>query len=58
MVKAYNLNEAAAALGVTRRSMYTWLKEGKIKGNKVGREYRILESEIERILKNGLEGGK
>lgn len=58
MVKAYNLNEAAAALGVTRRSMYTWIKEGKIEGNKVGREYRILESEIERILKNGLEGGK
>jgi len=58
MVKAYNLNEAAAALGVTRRSMYTWIKEGKIKGNKVGREYRILESEIDRILKNGLEGGK
>lgn len=58
MVKAYNLNEAAAALGVTRRSMYTWIKEGKIEGNKVGREYRILEGEIERILKNGLEGGK
>jgi excisionase family DNA binding protein len=58
MVKAYNLNEAAAALGVTRRSMYTWLREGKIKGNKVGREYRILEEEIDRVLKHGLERGK
>ncbi len=45
--------EAAAKLKIARRTMYQWLRQGKIKGKKLGNMWRIPESELTRILENG-----
>ncbi len=46
-----SLNEAVDMLGTTRPTFYRWLKSGKIKGMKVGRQWRFRREEIERFLK-------
>lgn len=42
--------EAAKKLKIARRTVYHWLREGKIKGKKLGNMWRISEAEIDRIL--------
>ncbi|RLE57630.1 MAG: IS607 family transposase, partial [Thermoprotei archaeon] len=49
-MRLYRTGEAAKRLGVTRMTILRWIKAGKIKAYKVGREHRIPESEIKRIL--------
>ena len=49
-MRLYRTGEAAKRLGVTRMTVLRWIKAGKIKAYKVGREHRIPESEIKRIL--------
>jgi excisionase family DNA binding protein len=45
--------EAAARLKISRLTLGDWLRSGKIKGLKVGRLWRIRESELESFLKGG-----
>jgi len=49
-MRLYRTGEAAKRLGVTKMTVLRWIKAGKIKAYKVGREHRIPESEIKRIL--------
>jgi len=49
-MRLYRTGEAAKRLGVTRMTVLRWIRAGKIKAYKVGREHRIPESEIKRIL--------
>ena len=46
--------EAAKKLKIARRTLYLWLREGKINGKKMGTtqqsQWRIPESEIKRLL--------
>jgi excisionase family DNA binding protein len=47
----YKTSEVAKILGVDRRTIWRWIKEGKIKGIKLpGKLYVIPESEVKRIL--------
>jgi excisionase family DNA binding protein len=46
-----NMNQAIKLLKTTRPTFYRWLRAGKIKGHKVGRQWRFQRSEIERFLK-------
>jgi excisionase family DNA binding protein len=39
--------ELAAAVGVTRRTVYTWLTSGRLKGIRVGVEWRITKEQFE-----------
>jgi excisionase family DNA binding protein len=41
---------AAKRLGVSRMTVWRWIKGGKLRAVKIGREYRVPESEIERFL--------
>ncbi len=41
---------AAGILGTTRSTFYRWLRAGKIKGMKVGRQWRFYKEDIERFL--------
>lgn len=41
-------------LMVSRWTLYRWLKNGQLRGRKIGRQYRIPMSELRRIL--GQEG--
>lgn len=53
-LKLYSLQEVADTLRVTRQTIYNYLTAGKIKAVKMGKEYRVDEKELQRILKNGL----
>jgi type IV pilus assembly protein PilB len=45
------MNEAIERLGTTRPTFYRWLRTGKIKGLKVGRQWRFEPAEIDRFLR-------
>jgi excisionase family DNA binding protein len=44
------VDEAAEFLKVNSRTVLRWLNEGKIKGFRIGRDWRIKKSEIHRIM--------
>ncbi len=44
------MEEAIDQLKTTRPSFYRWLREGKIKGFKIGRQWRFERQDIERFL--------
>lgn len=46
-----DMAEAIRMLGTTRPTFYRWLRSGKIKGMKVGRQWRFYRVDIERFLK-------
>ncbi|NJE06035.1 IS607 family transposase [Thermococcus sp. M36] len=50
MVKLYRTGEAAKKLGVSKMTVLRWIKSGKLKAHRIGKEYRVPESEIKRIL--------
>jgi general secretion pathway protein E len=45
------MDDAIALLKTTRPTFYRWLRAGKLKGMKVGREWRFYRADIERFLK-------
>jgi excisionase family DNA binding protein len=45
------LDEAAAALGVSRSTLYRWQNQGRVKGFKVGRQWRFKRSDLENFSK-------
>ncbi len=45
----------ADRLSISRWTVYAWISEGKIKSVKIGRLVRIPESEVERIVQEGLQ---
>nr|WP_206204532.1 IS607 family transposase [Thermococcus sp. 21S7] len=49
-VKLYRSGEVAKKLGVSKMTVLRWIKSGKLKAHRIGKEYRVPESEIKRIL--------
>ena len=45
-----DMKEAVALLKTTRATFYRWLRSGKVKGMKVGRQWRFRREEIQRFL--------
>lgn len=45
-----DLDQAIARLKTTRPTFYRWLRSGRLKGMKVGRQWRFYASDIERFL--------
>ena len=54
MEKLYTVQEVADYLGLSRKTIYRYLKAGKLKAKKVGAEYRITQSQLDELL-NGKE---
>lgn len=52
----YTPEEAAEILGFKKRTIMEWLRNGKIRGVKMGKEWRITETELNRIQKEGIQG--
>ena len=46
-----DMDQAIAALKTTRSTFYRWLRSGRIRGMKAGRQWRFERSDIERFLK-------
>ena len=45
--------EVATRLNVSLVTVGRWLREGKLKGLKVGRQWRVRESDLEAFLERG-----
>ncbi len=45
----FTLEAAAKYLNLSERTLLRWIKSGKIKPSKVGREYRIKPSDLKKI---------
>ncbi len=49
-MRLYRTGKASQLLGISKPTLLRKIKTGEIKAYKVGREYRIPESEIKRLL--------
>lgn len=46
--------QVSEILGVHEKTIYLWIKQGKIIATRLGRNYKVQESEVEYIKVNGL----
>ncbi len=44
--KVYTLEELTELLHLTRRTLYNYIKDGKLKAVKIGREWRVTEETL------------
>ena len=51
MEKLYTTEEVAGLLKVSVITIRRYIKSGKLKASKIGKDYRIKESDIESLLK-------
>jgi excisionase family DNA binding protein len=58
MEKIYTPEEIAERLKVQERTVYGWLRSGKLRGAKLGRLWRIKESDFEAFLEQATMGRK
>ncbi|ACS91089.1 MAG TPA: IS607 family transposase [Thermococcaceae archaeon] len=49
-MRLYRTGEAAKKLGVSKMTILRWIQSGKLKAHRIGKEYRVPESEIKRLL--------
>lgn len=49
-IKLYTLDEVDEILKVTRRTLYTYIKTGKLKANKVGRGWRVPKETLQAFI--------
>ena len=49
----YNIDQVAEMLRLCRITVFRYIKSGKINAIKIGREWRIKQDEIDRIMKEG-----
>jgi excisionase family DNA binding protein len=45
-----SIAQAGEVLGVTGRTVYQWIREGRLRASKIGRLVRIKRSSIDRML--------
>ena len=45
-----NVDEVADLLRITTQTVYNMIKDGRLKAQKVGREWRFVRSEVEKLL--------
>ena len=49
-LKVYTIDEVAELLHVTRRTVYNYIKEGKLKATKIGKYWRVTSKALEELL--------
>ena len=49
--KYYEIEDIVKMLKLTRRTIYNYIKDGKLKAFKVGREWRITETDFLEFIK-------
>ena len=55
-IEVYTLKEVEELLQVTQRTLYNWIKGGKLRAFKAGREWRVTKEALEDFTKTGTEG--
>jgi len=48
--KLYSVEEAAELLGISPLTLGNWLRAGKITGTKIGRKWRITDSDLQAFI--------
>ena len=54
-IKIYTLEEVMDILHVTQRTMYRYIKTGKLKAVKIGKYWRVSPEALQDFIKNGTE---
>lgn len=49
-LRLYTLTELESIIGVTHRSLLTYIKDGRLKGKKIAGKWRVTESELKRFV--------
>lgn len=49
-IKLYSLKELATLLSVTERTLHNYIKNGKMKGQKIGGKWQISESNLRKFV--------
>lgn len=49
-IKLYTLKQLAVMLKVTERTMHTYIKDGRLKGQKIGGTWQITQTNLEKFL--------
>lgn len=57
-IEVYSLDEVQKILQVTRRSIYSYIKDGKLKAVKIGKYWRVTRENLEEFLRVGTKGAK
>lgn len=55
-LEVYTLKEVEELLQVTQRTLYNWIKDGKLTAFKAGREWRVTREALEDFTKTGTQG--
>ena len=57
-IKVYDLLEVQDILKVTRRTLYSYIKDGKLKAVKMGRVWRIRHEDLDEFMTGTIQQGK
>lgn len=52
-IEVYTLKELVDLLQVTRRTLYNWIKDGKLKAFRVGKGWRVTKEALEEFTQIG-----
>lgn len=52
-MRVYTLDEVADIVGLTRRTLYTYVKTKQLKAVKIGRGWRVTEKALKDFVENG-----
>lgn len=55
-LEVYTIEELVALLQVTRRTIYNWIKAGKLNAFKVGKSWRVTREALNEFTQNGTQG--
>jgi excisionase family DNA binding protein len=53
--EVYTTKQACEYLQITKLTLYKLIKEKKVKGNKLGKNYRFLKSDLDKLVRGGDE---
>ena len=56
--KLYTLKAVAEAFGVSELTIGRWLREGKLIGTKIGKGWRVTESDLQRYIDENRQTGR
>ena len=49
-IKIYSLKELSEKLNVTQRTLHNYIKDGRLKGQKIGGKWQISESNLKKFI--------
>lgn len=55
-IRVYTLDEVADILKVSRRTLYTYVKEGKLPAVKMGKYWRVSQESLQTFISTGTAG--